>query len=346
MRKLILSMALAILSTGAYAQGTPVDNCTASPNNPAIGTPYTYEVITTNNGFSGNGKYHWYITRQKDLLKGQKENSTNDFFEVVNGADKATYNNSSNTVNPLTLTWKPNALTSNEPFYLVIKYTEEKNNCHSSNMKAIKVSPLNNFKLEVTPVKDENGLAFNKGDEKVCAADISSAQILDNGNVRYEYGKTTLYYKVEKKNYVGSWKPTISLPELLGKTGRDAEFIGRKYESVDWKVEGADFKPFSNAFVEGASITNLLAETATTANSFILRVVINNGTYEGIGVDETIALTTVGNMVLADGTSGARDVKDDCTKITSENDNRKGEQIILARPKVEAKSGEFIIQIQ
>ncbi|MFK8284138.1 hypothetical protein [Capnocytophaga canis] len=340
MRKLVLSMAFAIVSAGAYAQTTP---CTADQNKPAIGTTYTYEVNTTNNGFTGNGKYHWYITQQADLLNGTKESATNNFFDVVAG--DATYDDADNANKRLKLTWKPDALTSGNPFYLVIKYTETKNNCESNNMKAMRIKPLNNFKLKVTPVKDADGAAFNAGEEKVCAAGISSAQVLANGKVKYEYGKTTLYYKVEMSGYVGNWKPTISLPELQGKTGTDAEFVGRKYESVEWKAGGSTFETFSDDFVAGASVTNLLAKTATTQSSFILKIVVNNGTYEGL-TDENISLSTKGNMILANNSLGARDVKDDCSDITNDSDNRKGTQVILARPEIQAQSGGFIIQIQ
>ncbi|MFJ1383007.1 hypothetical protein [Capnocytophaga canimorsus] len=347
MRKFILSMALAIVSVGAYAQGTTV--CTDDRNNPAIGTPYTYEVITTNNGFTGGGKYHWYITREANLINGAKQNATNNnFFDVVATAGNATYDDANNTNKPLTLTWKPDALTDGNPFYLVIKYTEEKNGCESSNMKAMRIKPLNNFKLKVTPVKDADGAPFNNGEEKVCAADISSAQVLASGKVKYEYGKTTLYYKIEMSGYTGSWKPTISLPELKGKEGTTdlAEFVGRKYESVEWKVGGAGFENFSDNFVANASVSNLLAKTATTEKTFILKVVVNNGTYEGL-TDENISLSTKGNMILADGTRlGARDVNDDCSEITDEANNKKGSQVILARPEIQAQSGNFIIQIQ
>ncbi|CEN51254.1 hypothetical protein [Capnocytophaga canis] len=340
MRKLVLSMIIAFLSAGAYAQTT---DCTANESNPAIGATYTYEVNTAQNGFTGNGKYHWYITKETDLLNGTKENATNDFFYVVGG--NATYDDANNTNKRLKLTWKPDALTNGNPFYLVIRYTETKDNCESSNMKAMKIKPLNNFKLKVTPVKDADGATFNAGEEKVCAAGISSAQVLANGKVKYEYGKTTLYYKVEMSGYTGSWKPTISLPELQGKTGTDAEFIGRKYESVEWKAGGSTFETFSDDFTEGASVTNLLAKTATTQNSFIVKVVVNNGTYEGL-TNEDISLSTKGNMVLANNSLGARDVKDDCSDITNDSDNRKGTQVILARPEIQAQSGGFIIQIQ
>ncbi|CEN49457.1 conserved exported hypothetical protein [Capnocytophaga canimorsus] len=147
MRKFILSMALAILSASAYAQVTTV--CTDDNNNPAIGTPYTYEVNTTNNGFTGGGKYHWYITREADLIKGAKQNATNNsFFNVVATAGNATYDDANNTNKPLTLTWKPDALTDGKSFYLVIKYTEEKNGCESSNMKSYENKAIEQFQIK------------------------------------------------------------------------------------------------------------------------------------------------------------------------------------------------------
>lgn len=344
MRKLILSMALAILSVGAYAQGTPTNNCTPTPNKPEIGSTYTYQVSIPTNGFTGNGKYHWYVTQQTDLLAGAKIENTNNFFSVSTASDKATYNDENNTKNPLELIWKADALTSSAPFYLVIKYTEEKDNCQTSNIKAMQIKPLNNFKLTVIPVKDENGTAFTGGQEKVCSADITSATIVGD-KVRYIYGKTTLYYKVEMSGFTGSWKPTISLPQLLGHTKTDTEAVNRTYESVEWKTGTNAFQAFANSFSAGAQVTNLVADNATTENSFILKVVIDNGTYEGL-TEETVEVATKGQMVLANGSLGARDVADDCSEIMDDTNNRKANQIILARPTVNAQSGEFIIQIQ
>ncbi|CEN33482.1 hypothetical protein [Capnocytophaga cynodegmi] len=345
MRKLILSTALAIFSASAYAQNTPANDCTPDQNKPAVGTTYTYQVsIPTANGFTGNGKYHWYITQQTDLLGGRKIENTNNFFSVGSAADKASYNDENNTKNPLELTWKADALTTNDPFYLVVKYTEEKDNCQTSNIKAIKIKPLNNFKLNVTPVKDENGTAFTSGQERICAADITSATIIGE-KVKYVYGKTTLYYKVEMSGFTGNWKPTISLPQLLGHTKTETDATNRTYESIEWKTGTNAFQTFSNSFNVSSQITNLTTDNPTTENSFILKVVIDNGTYEGL-TEENVTLSSKGNMILADGNLGARDVDDNCGEITNDANNRKANQIILARPTVNAQSGEFIIQIQ
>ncbi|CEN42318.1 conserved exported hypothetical protein [Capnocytophaga canis] len=341
MRKLVLSMIIAFLSAGAYAQTT---DCTPDQNKPQIGTTYTYQVtIPTTTGFTGSGKYHWYITKDKDLLNGAKEEqATTKFFSIVNEANHATYNDSENTKNPLKLTWNPDALTSGNSFYLVIKYTETKDNCQSSNMKAIKVKPLNNFKLKVTPVRNEQGDAFVAGQEKVCAADISSAKILDDGKVKYEYGKTTLYYKVEMSGFTGNWKPSITLPDLAGKDYS----VARTYESVKWNQgNGTVFTDFAASFDTNGTGRTLACKDNTDKTSFILQVIINNGTYEGL-TNETITLATKGNMILADNSLGARDVNDDCSEINDENNNKKASQVILARPEIQAQSGGFIIQIQ
>lgn len=338
MRKFILSMALAILSVGAYAQGTPVNNCTPDQNKPAIGTTYNYQVNITGSGFNGSGKYHWYITQDKNLMTGTKINQVNDFFGVETTGSN--YDNANGT-NGLQLKWKPDALTNGNPFYLVVKYTETKDGCDATNIKAMSIKPLNNFKLNITPVQNQAGDAFTSN-AQVCAANITSAEILDNGKVKYEYGKTTLYYKVSMTGYSGNWKPTISLPALQGITGTDTEFVGRKYESVKWNGgSSTDFEDFAIVGNNGNSQT-LTATNPTNKTDFVLEVVINNGSYEGLA-NETIAVSTKGEMQLANGTAGARDVADDCSNLTQD---RSASQIILARPTVNAQSGEFIIQIQ
>ncbi|MFK8302714.1 hypothetical protein ACI75Y_07360 [Capnocytophaga stomatis] len=340
MRKLILSMALAIVSTGAYAQGTPVADCTPTANKPEIGTTYTYQV-NIGGGFNGNGKYHWYVTQDKNLIAGTKIPQTNDFFGVE--ATGSNYDNTNGT-NGLQLRWKPDALSNGNPFYLVIKYTETKDGCDATNIKAMSIKPLNNFKLNIIPVKNQAGEAFTST-AQVCSADITSAEILDNGKVKYEYGKTTLYYKVSMTGYSGNWKPTITLPALQGVTGTDTEFIGRKYESIKWNGgTSTNFEDFS-AFTPNGNTQNLTATNATNKTEFVLEIVINNGTYEGLA-NESVTVFTKGEMQLANGNAGARDVADDCTEITNDNNNRNANQVILARPTISAQSGEFIIQIQ
>ena len=338
MRKLILSMALAILSVGAYAQGTPTNDCTPTPNKPEIGTAYTYQVNVAGTGFNGSGKYHWYVTQDKNLITGTKITQTNDFFGVETAG--STYDNANGT-NGLQLKWKPDALTNANPFYLVVKYTETKDGCDATNIKAMSIKPLNNFKLNITPVQNQAGDAFTSN-AQVCAADITSAEVLDNGKVKYEYGKTTLYYKVSMTGYSGNWKPTISLPALQGITGTDTEFVGRKYETVKWNGgTSANFEDFATITANGNAQT-LTSTNPTSKTEFVLEVVINNGTYEGLA-NESIAISTKGEMQLANGNAGARDVADDCSDLTQD---RNASQIILARPTVNAQSGEFIIQIQ
>lgn len=142
--------------------------------------------------------------------------------------------------------------------------------------------------------------------------------------------------------YSGNWKPTISLPALQGITGTDTEFVGRKYETVKWNGgTSANFEDFATITANGNAQT-LTSTNPTSKTEFVLEVVINNGTYEGLA-NESIAISTKGEMQLANGNAGARDVADDCSDLTQD---RNASQIILARPTVNAQSGEFIIQIQ
>lgn len=88
MRKFILSMALAIVSVGAYAQGTP--NCTPTANKPEIGATYTYQVNVTGgtapNNYNGDGIYQWYVTQDGgNLLNGAVNGANNNFFLLKEG---------------------------------------------------------------------------------------------------------------------------------------------------------------------------------------------------------------------------------------------------------------------
>lgn len=340
MRKLILSMALAILSVGAYAQGTPANNCTPTPNKPEIGTTYTYEVSITGgtapNNFDGNGNYQWYVTKDANLLNTANilpEN--NNFFSLKGGSP---YNANTGTSKSLQLAWKPDALTDANPFYLVIKYTETKNGCNAVNLKAMEIKPLNKFTLEIKPVMDNAGNPF-VGNPQVCSADITSATI-EGDKVRYIYGTNTLYYKVTMTGFSGEWKPTITLPNLAGKDNS----VGRKYTSVKWNGgTGNTFENFGTLTNDG-NMQTITSVDKTSKTEFILEVTIDNGTYEGLN-DEAIEVATKGQMVLADGSLGKRDVDNNCIELTDGND-KKTNQKILARPTITADSGEFIIQIQ
>ncbi|MFK8265513.1 hypothetical protein [Capnocytophaga cynodegmi] len=350
MRKLILSMALAILSVGAYAQGTPVNNCTPTPNKPQIGNTYSYQVNinggTSPNHYNGNGVYQWYVTQnQSDLLNGAI-NANNNFFTIKGGS---TYNSTetTGTTNNIQLEWKSDALMETNPFFLVLKYSEDNSVCKGHNIKVMRITPLNNFKIDITPVKDLAGNVFtNPTKAEICSSEITSASIINN-KVKYVYGETKLYYKVSMTGFTGNWKPTINIPQLQGLTSNntDTDYIARKYKSIKWNVgAGGAFEDFAPVADNGNSQTIVSAST-TDKNEFILEITIENGTYEGLN-NEIIEVATKGQMVLADGSLGARDVDDNCDEITNETNNRKANQIILARPTISATSGEFIIQIQ
>ncbi|MFJ1331586.1 hypothetical protein [Capnocytophaga canimorsus] len=348
MRKFILSMALAIVSVGAYAQVTT--GCTPDQNKPEIGATYTYQVNVTGgtapNNYNGDGIYQWYVTQnEQNLLSGALNGANNEFFSLKGGS---AYNSTAatGTENNIKLAWKPDALTQNTPFYLVLKYSEDNPACKSHNVKVMKITPLNNFKVEITPVKDLNGTDFtDPAQAEVCSSDVSSVSIVNN-KVKYQYGETKLYYKVTMTGFAGNWKPTIYLPQLQGlaSANSDADYMPRKYKSVRWKVgAGGAFTDFATVTDNGQAQTIVAANT-TDKNEFILEVTIDNGTYEGL-TDEDVQVATKGQMVLANGDLGKRDVDNNCNELTDGN-NKKANQKILARPTVTATSGEFIIQIQ
>ncbi|WP_203970456.1 hypothetical protein [Capnocytophaga stomatis] len=332
-------MALAIVSTGAYAQGTPVADCNDNQNKPLIGATYTYEVNisggTAPNNYDGRGNYQWYVTKDANLLNISSilpEN--NNFFSLKGGSP---YNATAGTSKSLQLAWKPDALTDANPFFLVMKYTETKNGCNTTNIKAMEIKPLNKFKLNIESVRDNTGAAF-VGNPQVCSADIASATI-EGGKVKYIYGTNTLYYKITMTGFSGEWKPTITLPNLAGKDNT----VGRKYTSVKWNGGvGGTFENFGTLSNDGNTQT-IASTDKTNKTEFILEVTIDNGTYEGLA-DETVEVATKGNMILADGSLGRRDVGDNCVELTDVN-NKKTNQKILARPTITAGAGEFIQKI-
>lgn len=346
MRKSIfLTVILALLIGSANVQA----QCTENELNPAAGVPHSYEVAITNgNGYDADGTYTWYVTKSAtDLLTGAMTDDS-DFKATAASTTLSAYNSTTTaqTKNKLELTWKTEAIVSGDPYFLVLKYTENNGTCDAMNMKVMKITPLNQFKLDIDPVKDEAGTAFGAGTAvEVCAADVDGAAYDATANkVTYTYGENTLYYKITASGFVGKWKPQLKLP-ALATTG------GQKYVKAEWKDAAGTWHTFgaaTTAATQDLTSTDLAdipapsTAGATPTASYIVRVVIDNERFETLA-NQTLNIATDGTYGGTTHTS-LNDKKDNCSADEAAFAD-KDDYTIKARPTVGASSGAFIQEV-
>lgn len=335
MRKLILSMALAILSVGAYAQtnraitGTApskVLNCSNdNPQFPIIGKKYTYTV----NG--PEGQYHFFATNDRNFINNGVLATTSAYSET-NGQIKVgtgNYNNANSEDKSIELAWT-NAASSTS--YLVVNHTPKTGCTTTNNLKVLKIEPKNAFFIEL---RNMNGAKETQAQSAtsnvdVCLGGIKSAQITGD-NVVYDYGEQSLFYELIAANYDKSFVPQIKLEGL--KTGQTATLKwGYNRDNITQVLKTINVADMD----QHVDFPEIIADDTINPDqgvSIYLELVINNGKEEGL-TDQIITL-------LADATTGVnkniKDVKTDC----SEEDAfaNKAIQTLKARATITAGAG-------
>ncbi len=350
MKKLIFLTVTTVLF-GAFAN--VYGQCTEDEMSPAAGVPHVYQVAVSGPGYNSAGNdgqtgiYQWYVTKDAtDLLNGTILGDDSDFNVAVEGGF-STYNSTANdptTTNKIKLTWKTEAITSGDPYFLVLKYTGSSyGTCDAMNMKVMKIEPLNRFMLDIEPVQDENGTEFD-ADARVCADDVDGASYDASADkVTYTYGENTLYYKITASGFAGQWKPQIKLPAL-----EDAK--GQKYVSAHWKdATGTwhDFGVSPDGTEQELTSTDLatipyVEGVAVPTQDYIVRVVIDNERFENKS-GQDIEVATDGTYG-GDDNDALKDQKDNCAGEEGEFNDKKIINI-KARPNINATSGEFVQEI-
>lgn len=345
MKKQILLFVLFVVATFASISKSYGQNCTPGELNPAAGTEYAYSVTATGTGT--NAAYVWYVTKDVDLLKASAiltpgaSAGLGDF--TVKSGETYSATTTSNTIH---LTWNPVAIASTDPYYLVVKYSENATNggCTLNNIKVFRIQPINSFLLAVTGAADVAGAT----ETYTCAAPVSSAIVTpgaagtNTGTVAYEYGQNTLYYKVTASGVVGKWRPSISLPALTGSAK------GQNYVSADWTtVGGTSWTPFaglSAGDLDGGTFTSTAsdADATTAGTSIIVRIVVENKNYETLA-DQTITLGVDG--YLASGYT-ISDIKSTTDCNAEDAFGKHADKIIQKRPTVVTGSGTVPLMTQ
>lgn len=325
MKKQILLFVLFVVATFASISKSYGQTCTPSPVNPASGVEYTYSVTATGTGTGA--AYVWYITKNTNLLNASAIMADDSDFKVKTGDSYS----ATTTSNSIHITWKAAAIASTDPYYLVVRYSENaaQGGCTLDNVKSFRIQPINSFLLAVTGAADVAGATATY----TCAAPVSSANVTtgtNTGTVTYEYGQNTLYYKVTASGVLGDWRPSISLPALAGS--------GQNYVSAEWTTVGGSswtaFTGLSAGNTSGGTFTSTTADAtvtdATAGTPIIVKVVIENKNYETLS-DQTIALGVDGFLPSGYTIS---DIKS-TTDCTAENAfGKSANMIIQKRPSV------------
>ncbi|ATA89022.1 hypothetical protein CGC58_04410 [Capnocytophaga stomatis] len=328
-------MALAIVSTGAYAQAqdratkgtapTQNVNCVDNAQNPIVGKKYTYTVD------GPEGKYHFFATNNTTFINDGNLLTTGAYTEG-GGQIKVTtgsYNDANSESKSIELAWTNVAGTS----YLVVNHTPKANCTTANNLKVLKIQPKNAFFIELRNMNNgkQTQASSALSNVEVCLGTIKSAEI-EGDQVAYNYGEQSLFYELTAVNYDKSFVPQIKLEGL--KTGQTATLKwGYNRDNISQVLKTINVADINQPIDFPEIVADELIDPSEGV-SIYLELVINNGKEEGL-VDQPITL-------LADATTGInKNIKDvKVTDCSEENDFAdKAIQTLKARATVTAGTG-------
>lgn len=282
---LLTAVIITALSSNAFGQ---------SGLTPQSGATHTYWVNSDDgvNQTSGEGNdYTWQVLRA-----GGSAASTSDYQFVTASSGEDQF--------AVQIKWLASAIADGDPYFLVL--TETDATC--SNKKAVQIDPENAFAVVIQNVDDL--LADLGAAKEWCAPDITLN--LADANIQYNYGTTTLYYRIDAQGLDSDWSFDYSFAE----TGKDANSTVTAF----W---GADVASATTAldYSAGGSI-----DVSGGAQDIIIKVVIANGTVaEGETDDHDIILTL---SSFSDGSNVPVSINGDSVPPNTEDIN----QIVKARP--------------
>lgn len=281
MKKLLILSLIAFFALGSakvFAQGTGIA--------PEIGSTHDYYVNSTDAGVtltSGSGDtYTWWIsTTPGNLLTADAAGSAD--YTVASGA---TYNTGAVDAFKISLTWNPTS--AGKTYYLVVQETDAVHSC--SNLKAVAITPTNNFTLQYVALTS-TGTAVD--DNSDCAPDMKVSA--SGATITYDYSNGDYEFKLTPSGLgaASSW----SFAYALNNT------IGNAVQTLTYSIDG------------GTTFIALPASPVTVASGttpVIVKVNLNNGTTAGT-FEEGLAAQTVQMTIssVQDGGSNA------VTKITN-----------------------------
>jgi hypothetical protein len=313
--KRILTFSIVLICTMGFstlvsAQGTGTD--------PAIGFSHSYWVNSEDGtalktGYPTGNKYLWYITKS-DLTAV----NTSDFTITT-----AAYVDATTEVNNLykiDIIW--NAASAGSTYYLHVIETDGTTSC--SNHKVEIIKPISDFQLAIANV-DETALGtVVEQDFENCAPNVTPVLVSDA--VRYNYGTTKLYYKVDAKNIDAA---NFDFEYNIAKTGGPTA-VSATYGTVS----GSTYSSIGALTVDGADHTQTITNTATNY-IFYIEVILDNNNgdntdFATANVFEGLSVHNV-RVTLISGTQSAATATITDGNDTTTDDNYRN-QNILARP--------------
>jgi hypothetical protein len=303
-------------------------NCSPGALAPVAGVAYNYSVTISGTGYTSAGDYTWYVTTNTDLINGTPITPGTLF------TTSSPYNTPTSGLNPFTLTWTSQAITSGDTYYLVVKFSQINSTatppCTAMNMKVWQIKPINKFLLAINSF-DESSV----GQLGVyCAADITGAVINPGTDttVTYTYGQNILYAKVIAKYFAGAWTPSF---KIIGKQG------SQSISSVTWDISPTgSFANTTSALNDSVYLSGINAISAYDGSLPIyVKIVIANNSFENLS-DATIKIAIDG--VIA-GTV-LKDVKSEFDCSPEADFGKSVNQTVKARPTVQSGIGSFINQ--
>jgi len=294
-------------STLVSAQGTA----------PAIGTSHKYWVNANADGSSQTGgignSYAWYLTSTINGTAIDASSTTE--FEFAEAYNTATVN-----LFAVNITWK--APSSGSTYYLHIIETDKDNGC--SNHKVEIIKPISDFQLAIANV-DETALGTVVAqDFDNCAPNVTPVLVSDA--VRYDYGKTKLYYKVDAKNIdAADFNLVYNITKTDGPTAVTATY---------GTVSGSDYTSIGSLTVGVGDHTQTIANTENNY-AFYIEVVLDNNNgdntdFATANVFEGLSAHSV-QVTLVSGTQAAATAKITDGDSGTTDDNYRN-QNISARP--------------
>lgn len=126
---------------------------------------------------------------------------------------------------------------------------------------------------------DNTGAAAAAG-YSVCPSDLVTATITENANhaldptVAYNYGVTSLYFRVTVQNFTGAWNLSVNRSALSALIGAGETF------TMAWGITAAGA---TNVIADDnpVSIAEQTPATATDQETIMIKVTYTHNTYEG-----------------------------------------------------------------
>lgn len=164
--------------------------------------------------------------------------------------------------NVVNITWNASAVALGGSYFLVL--TETADGC--INKKAMEITPINAFAVTASNVNKDasaQGWVDIANNNQLCAPDV--ALTLAPSAIVYNYGTTTLYYRIGATGLASNW----SFDYKFAETGKDANSVISAYwaESFDAQTNNLTYS------TTGGSIS-----TIAGAKDLFFKVVVNNGT--------------------------------------------------------------------